>query len=135
MEAEEDSGEGRDGDAAHRGGSRDGEVPSGELADGPGAGGAGGDAECAADHGQDDGLHQELVANVAAAGPERSAKPDLPAPFGHRYQHGVHHSDAADDERDAADGGEQEGHEPHLRFQLLDQFPGAGDFEFEPRRS
>ena len=77
------------------------------------------------------GLRQELVPDVAAARAERAANPDLLPPLRHRDQHDVHHPDAADDERNAAGRGEQQGHDAHLRLLLLDKLGRARDRELQ----
>ena len=94
--------------------------------------GAGDHPGDAAAEGQDQGFDQELALDVAAVRAERPADTDLAAPLGHRDQHDVHHPDAADDQADAADGGQQQGHQPELRFHLLDELFGADDLELKP---
>ena len=65
---------------------------------------------CATDDADDDRLDQELKQDVEAAGADGEPQADFARPLGHRHQHDVHDPDAADDERDAGDTGEQAGH-------------------------
>ena len=54
------------------------------------------DADQAAAAGQQGGLHQELIEDVAAAGAQRFADADLVGSLGDHRQHDVHDHDAAD---------------------------------------
>jgi len=72
-----------------------------------GGGRAGDDADDAAGQGQQDGLGQELSADLAAGGAQRPAQPDLRAAFQHRDDHDVGHPDRADQQRDRPQSEEQ----------------------------
>jgi len=60
-----------------------------------GGGGAEDDSGGAAGQGQQDGLGQELGADLAAGGAEGAAQPDLGAAFEHGDDHDVGHPDRA----------------------------------------
>ena len=49
--------------------------------------------------------------------PTAQAQPDLARPLGHRHEHDVHDADAADDERDRRDAGQQVRHRVRRRGQ------------------
>ncbi|MPL92315.1 hypothetical protein SDC9_38413 [bioreactor metagenome] len=68
------------------------------------------DAEHAADQTHEHRLDQKLPDDVAAPRADRHAHADLAGALGHRDQHDVHHPDAADDERDHRDRGDEPGH-------------------------
>jgi hypothetical protein len=72
-----------------------------------GGGGAEDDAGGAADQGHQDGLGQELRADLAAGGAEHPAQPDLLAASQNRDDHDVGHPDRADQQRDRAQAKEQ----------------------------
>ena len=74
---------------------------------GGGGGRAGDDSGGAAGQGQQDGLGQELGADLAAGGAQRAAQPDLGAALQHGDDHDVGHPDRADQQRDRAQAEEQ----------------------------
>ena len=58
----------------------------------------------AAGEGEDEGLHQELQHDVAAAGAERAADADLTGALADGGEHDIHDANTADDQRDGRDG-------------------------------
>src|ERR1043165_1978332 len=64
---------------------------------------AAGDADAAAEAGQDDGLDEELQQDVAAPRADGLADADLPRPLRHGDEHDVHDADAADEKGNADD--------------------------------
>jgi len=71
------------------------------------SGGAGDDAGGAPGQGQQDGLGEELGADLAAGGAERPAQPDLGATLEDGDDHDVGDPDRADQQRDRAEAEEQ----------------------------
>src|SRR5215468_6384812 len=88
------------------GGGDDGGPVLGGGVDG-GGGGAGGHPHRAAGQGEQDGLGQELGADVAPGGAQRAAQPDFGAAFEDGDDHDVGHADGADQQRDRAEAEEQ----------------------------
>ena len=68
------------------------------------------DPEHAAQQAHHHRLDQKLLQYVRLAGTDRDADADLAGSLHHRHQHDVHHPDAADDEGDHRDGGDQQRH-------------------------
>ena len=66
------------------------------------------DADHAADEREHDGFHEELLENVVVGGADGFAQADLLRAFNDGHEHDVHDADAADDERDGSDRGEEE---------------------------
>ena len=62
-------------------------------------------------HGEHEGLDQELGHDVAPPRPDRLADPDLPRPLAYRDQHDVHDPDAAHEQADRRDAGQEQGQE------------------------
>ena len=69
--------------------------------------GACSDADGATDEGEEDGLGEELDADVASGGPEGAAQPDLGSAFEDRDDHDVGHPDRSDEEGDGAETQEE----------------------------
>ena len=97
----------RGGQAAGPGLGRDDDGLAVAVGVGGGGGRAGDDPGGAAGQGQQDGLGQELGADLAAGGAQRAAQPDLGAAFQHRDDHDVGHPDRANQQRDRAQAEEQ----------------------------
>ena len=64
---------------------------------------------------------EELQQHMQSARADRHAQADLARALGHRDQQDIHDADAADEERDRGDGGEQQRHD------LAASLRGAGD--------
>src|SRR5215831_14134566 len=99
----------------HAEGEQDGERDDHGLdADDPeaAAADAGGDADGAAERGQQHGLDQKLAEDVGALGADGLADADLTGSLGDGDEHDVHHPDPADQERDGRDRAEQDGEDP-----------------------
>src|SRR5690606_957961 len=69
-----------------------------------------GDADEAADEGEQGGFGEELAHDVFGARADGHAQADFAGAFGDGDQHDVHDADAADDKGDEADCAEQRGH-------------------------
>ena len=89
-------------------------------------------AEHAAGQAEHGGLDQELPADGPRRGAERLAQPDLAGPLGDRDEHDVHDADAADQQRQGRDAGEQDrqrlvdrGRRRHERVLAVDREVGA----------
>ena len=65
-------------------------------------------ADRAADDRHEQGFDDELEEDVLPLGADRLADADLARPFRHRHEHDVHRPDAADDQRDAGDGAQED---------------------------
>src|SRR2546427_684635 len=100
----------------------DQEVPLGEVGNAVGTGQTEADPDQPSDEGQADGFHQELAQDVSAPGPNCHPQTNLPSSFRHRNQHDVHDPDAADQERDRGDGGQEHGQDPRRLFLGLQDF-------------
>ena len=68
---------------------------------------AGDDSDDAADRAERDRLDQELRENIATVRAHRHARPDFARPLGDAHQHDVHDPNAADDQRNDGNPGEQ----------------------------
>ena len=79
-------------------------------------------ADETAQQAQRDGLNQELQPDVAGLRADGDADADLAGAFGDAHEHDVHDADAADQERDAGDGPEQQ------RDDLGNGIDGVGNF-------
>src|SRR5260370_28753227 len=97
-----------------------------------GGGGADGDSRGAAGQGQQDGLGQELDADLAAGGAQRPAQPDLGAAFQDGDDHDVGHPDRADQQRDRAQSQEQGGQCALGLAPGGEHVPGPGDVDPVP---
>ena len=60
--------------------------------------------------GKRDRLDQELQQHLPRPRADGQADADLARPLGHGDEHDVHDADAADEQADAGDGGQQRGH-------------------------
>ncbi len=91
------------------------------------------DPEHAAQQAHHHRLDQKLLQYVRLAGADRDADADLAGTLHHRHQHDVHHPDAADDEGDHRDGGDQQRHGGGgLLHRLDDAVAAEGEEVFHP---
>ena len=81
------------------------------------------------EHGDHDGLDQELDEDLPTGGAEGLADPDLAHPLGERGEHDVGDDDAADQQRDDAAGEEGDVVDHALAVALLDPFLAVPDPE------
>ena len=102
-----------------------------QLAEQKGAANADCDADQAADDAEQQGLGQELHADVVRRGANRLADADLARPLGDADQHDVHDADAADDQRDACHPGQQRAEGGRGGFACADDVLLGGDGEVQ----
>lgn len=110
VEAEEDADGGAEDEGDDDGRRRDEDGPAVELGDELRAADADEDADDSAEGAEDDGLDQELHEDIAAVGADGEADADLARALGDGDEHDIHNPDTADNERDAGDGAEEDGH-------------------------
>src|SRR4029077_5081008 len=80
------------------------------------------DSQRAADESNSESFRQELKQNVSAPRPECFLHPDLASALGHRDQHDVHQTDAADAEGKGADEAKQNLQADGDDFELVNLF-------------
>src|SRR5882757_5351109 len=83
----------------------------------------------AADPGKHRGLDEELLQDRLAASSDRLADPDLASSLGNGNQHDVHDSDAADQQCDRRDRGEEQGKDVGHLGVLPQEFQVGADVE------
>ena len=88
-----------------------------------------GDADGSAHQAQHHGLDEELPQDVVAAGADGHPQADFPRPLGDRHEHDVHDAHAADDQRNAGHGQEQDGHDGRLGAHGVGHFGHVADVE------